>query len=164
MHLKGVRRRPVVRSPAPGRLATHVVEVGAHLGTSSLGAGDQSPQGVRPQWWQSGDWVADPELRPVRDISSILSVRKCQPTDGACAGGNGVRSQAPVGCGPASQGAPPPRKCSQPPAGAGSPQARSLAQKHLPESWHPDGSRGRQECLSLSPVPVRTCAGPCRGL
>lgn len=104
MHLKGVRRRPGVRSPAPGRLATHVVEMGAHLGTSSLGAGDQSPQGVRPQWWQSGDWVADPELRPVRDISSILSVRKCQPTDDACAGGNAVVARLPLAA------APPPRE------------------------------------------------------
>lgn len=41
----------MVGSPAPGRLATtHVVEMGAHLGTSSLGAGDQNAQDIRLRW------------------------------------------------------------------------------------------------------------------
>lgn len=75
----------MVRSPAPGRLASRVVEMGAHLGTSSLGAGDQNPQDIRPQWL-----VADPELRPFRDISSILSGRKRQPGEDAGAGGHGA--------------------------------------------------------------------------
>lgn len=52
VHLNGVRGLPVVWSPAPGLLAAaYVVEMGAHLGASSLGARDQNAQDIGPRWW-----------------------------------------------------------------------------------------------------------------